>query len=124
MQFLDQRIALDELAAQRREPGFVVLDFGVDVLGLGPPEVDLFLGELLGAGLGDLELLLQLSDLGALGFGDFLEVAGLLLPAGSLGFDGLELVGEDVELFLERIFRRALALQLLVEIGGTGFRIA
>ena len=49
VQFLDERIALEDLAAQRREPGFVVLGFGVDVLGLGPPEVDLFLGELFGA---------------------------------------------------------------------------
>ncbi len=123
-QLLDQRVALDDLAAQAREPGLVILGFGVDVLGLSPPEVDLLLGELLRAGLRDLELLLQLSDFRALGLGDLLEMARLLLPADSLGLDGLELMGQDVELFLELGFRRSLAFQLLVEIGSTGFRIA
>ena len=123
-QLLDQRVALDDLAAQAREAGLVILGFGVDVLGLGPPEVDLLLGELLGAGLRDLELLLQLSDFRALGLGDLLEMARLLLPADSLGLDGFELMGQDVELLLELVLRRFLAFQLLVEIGSTGFRIA
>ena len=88
------------------------------------PEVDLFLGELLGAGFGDLELLLELRHLDALGFGDLLEMAGLLLPALALGFDALEPMGQDVELLLETSFRRAFALQLLVELGSASFRFA
>ena len=68
------------------------------------PEIDFFLGELLGTGLGDLELLLELRHLGALGFGDLLEMPGLLLPAQALGFDALEPMGQDVELLLETVF--------------------
>jgi hypothetical protein len=49
---------------------------------------------------------------------------GLLFPAGALGFDAFETVSQDVELFLEPILRRLLPLQLLVQIGGTGFRVA
>ena len=88
------------------------------------PEVDLFLGELLGPGLGDLELLLELRHLDALGLGDLLEMAGLLLPPLAFGVDAFEPMGQDVELLLEAIFRRAFALQLLVELGRASFRFA
>ena len=121
---LDQRVALVQLAAHGVQTVLVVLDLGVDGLGFLAPEVDLFLRELLGAGLGDLELLLELRHFGALGFGDLLEMAGLLLPPLALGVDALEPMRQDVELLLEAIFRRAFALQLLVELRGASFRFA
>ena len=124
LQLLDRCVALDELAAQRRQALLVFLDLRVDGLGLRAPEIDFFLRELLGTGFGDLELLLQLRHLDALGFGDLLEMPRLLLPAQALGFDALEPMGQDVELLLDAGLRRALALQLLVEVGGSGFRFA
>ena len=88
-QLLDQRVALDDFAAQRSEPVAVLLGLAGELLRFRAPEVHFLLRELLGAGLGHLELLAQLSDLRALGLGDFLEVARLLLPARALGLDGL-----------------------------------
>ena len=78
---LDQRIALDDLAAQRRDSVAVLLRLAGESLGLGAPEVHLFLRELLGAGFGDLELLAKLRDLGAFG----LEPS--LTPRGPFGFN-------------------------------------
>jgi hypothetical protein len=123
-QLLDQRVALDDFAAQRGETVAVLLCLARELLGLRAPEVHFFLGELLGAGLGHFELLAQLRDLRALGLGDFLEVTRLLLPTRALGLDGFEPVSQDVELLFELRLRRALALQLLVEIRSTGLRIA
>jgi hypothetical protein len=70
------------------------------------------------------ELLLELSHLGAFGFGNFFELPRLSLPTGALGFDDLESMREDVELLLDPILRRALPLELFVEIRRTSFRIA
>ena len=101
---LDHRVALEQLAAHRVQAGLVVLGLGVDVFGFCAPEVDLFLGELLGTGFGDLELLLELRDLDALGFDDLLEMAGLPLPPLAFGFDAFEPMGQNVELLLELDF--------------------
>ena len=49
LELLKQGVALVELAAQRREALLVFLDLRVDRLGLRAPEIDLFLGQLLGA---------------------------------------------------------------------------
>ena len=53
-QLLDQRVALDDLAAQRSEPVAVLLGLAGELLRSRAPEVHLFLRELLGAGLGHL----------------------------------------------------------------------
>jgi hypothetical protein len=89
-QRFDQCVALVELAARARQAFLIFLDLGVDLVGFLPPEVDLFLGQLVRAGLRDLEFLLELGDFGALAFGELFEVPGLLLPTQALGFDAFE----------------------------------
>ena len=121
IQFFDERVALHDFSSKRRQTGLVVLGLGVDILGLGLPEVDFLLGELLRARLCDLQPFLQLRDLGPLGFGDFFQMPGFLLPARSLGLDHLEPVREHVELLLQPILGRLLAFELRIEILGTGF---
>ncbi len=51
-------------------------------------------------------------------------MTSLLLPMRTLGFDALEPLGEDIELHFEAIFRRTLALQVLVEVGCARLRFA
>ena len=51
-QLLDQRVALDDLAAQRSEPVAVLLCLAGELLRFRAPEVHFLLRELLGAGLG------------------------------------------------------------------------
>jgi hypothetical protein len=124
LQLRELCVALQELAPQTREPRLVFLRLFVEVLGALAPIIDFLLSELLGPRLGDLELLLELRDLYAFCLGNFLEMAGLLIPVGALGLDLLETVRQDVELLFDLVLRGALALQLLVQFRRARFRIA
>ena len=120
---LAEVLALAELRFECRDPLLVVARLGIEMLGARPPEVAFLFGQLVGSGLGDLELFLQLLQLGALVFEHFLELASFTLPARTFGFDTFESVREDVGTLLDSVLRCTLAFELGIELGELGLRV-
>src|SRR5262249_37950868 len=123
-QRVDQRVAVVELVPQLRKACLVVCRLAVELFGAIPPVADLVARELVGAGLRNVEPLLELRNLDALGLGDIFELRSAHLPLRALLLDRGELLGQRMQTLLELALLRRRALELLVETLNARLRLA